>query len=763
VSKKSNPKKKSIARNPVQKSAPKNSVPWTRYAVLAVVCALVIGIFAGTAESGFLESIGTGAQDSYYNLLVQGFQAGQLNVKRDPPPGLDQLADPYDPAVNTTYLWHVSRLSYEMSYYQGKLFLYFGATPAVILFWPYESITGHYLWHREAVVIFFSLGFILAAALINGIQRRYFPGTSVWVVAAGLLALGLGTGMLEILSSCDVYEVAKSCGFALVMLTVVSVWAALNDPKRQWLWLLLGSLAYGLAVGSRPSLLFGIIILLIPVARALHGAGDSVARARVTLLFAAAVVPAGLIGAGLLEYNDLRFHNPFEFGWHYQLTDHNNRTAQQFSPLYFWTNFRFYFFQPVRWGGHFPFLRGISPSHMPSGYYGTASPDSGVLLNYPIVWLALAAPLAWKNRPAEQASVLRWFIAAVFLLFVACAATICLFFAGGGTYELDFLPALMLLAIIGIFGLERMLAGAPAKLWLARAGWGLLLAVTIGFNTLASVKAHATANCMLGNSYLALNRVDDAIAKYHAALALCADSADAHAGLGKVLCTKGQLDEAVNQCQLALRIQPDFPVAYNNLGYCYYMMGRSNDAIAQFRTALQFKPDYYESQFNLAVCYLSEGRLDEAIAEYQDGLKVHPTDVDACFNLGYAYFREKKPVEAMTVFHKALELDPQSVLARINLARILATWPDASVRNGAQAVVLAEDANELSGGKDPVVLTTLAAAYAEAGRFPDARSAARQALELAQARSNSGLAAELESEIALYEKNKPFHLAPDTH
>ena len=726
--------------------------------MLAVVCALVIGGFARTAESGFLESSNTGPQDSYYNLLVQGFQAGQLNVKRDPPPGLDKLADPYDPAINSAYLLHVSNLSYEMSYYQGKLFLYFGVTPALVLFWPYKLISGHYLLHRDAVVIFFALGFILVAALLNGIQRRYFPGTSVWIMVAGLLVLGLGTGILEILSSCDVYEVAKSCGFAFVMLTVVAVWAALNDPKRQLLWLLLGSLAYGLAVGARPSLLFGIIILLIPVARAWRGAGDPAARVRVALLLAATVVPAALIGAGLLAYNDLRFHNPFEFGWHYQLTDHNNRTAQQFSPLYFWTNFRFYFYQPVRWGGHFPFLQGVSPSHLPAGYYGTASPDSGVLLNYPIVWLALAAPLAWKNRSADQASILRWFIAAVILLFVACAATICLFFAGGGTYELDFLPALILLAIIGIFGLERMLAGVPAKLWLARAGWGLLLLVTIGFNILASVKAHATADCLLGNSFLALNRVEDAVAKYHAALALCADSADAHVGLGKVLIAKRQLDEAVNQFQIALRLQPDFPVAYNNLGYCYYLMGRSDDAIAQFRTARQLKPDFYEAQFNLAVCYLSAGRLDEAIAEYQEGLKVHPTDVDACYNLGTAYVRKKKPVEAMATYQKALDLEPQSVQARINLARILATWPDASIRNGARAVTLAEQANELSGGKDPVVLGTLATAYAEAGRFPDARSAARQALQLAQAQSNVALATELESEIGLYEKNMPFHL-----
>src|SRR5215475_13669666 len=126
----------------------------------------------------------------------------------------------------------------------------------------------------------------------------------------------------------------------------------------------------------------------------------------------------------------------------------------------------------------------------------------------------------------------------------------------------------MLLAVIGIFALERTLVNMPARLWLARGGWILLLAITIGFNILASVKAHANADSLVGNSYLSLHRVEDAIAKYHAALALCPDSAEAHACLGKALAEKGQLDQAVNQCQIALRIQPDFPVTYNNLGYC---------------------------------------------------------------------------------------------------------------------------------------------------------------------------------------------------
>ena len=174
----------------------------------------------------------------------------------------------------------------------------------------------------------------------------------------------------------------------------------------------------------------------------------------------------------------------------------------------------------MRWSGHFPFLQAVPLSPLPSGYCGVGEPYGGILSNYPLVWLALAAPLAWRGRPVEEVSVLRWFVAAVFLLFVICALTICLFFSASSRYELDFLPALMLLAVIGILGLERALAGSPVWRRIARWGWCLLLAYSVVFNLLAGVEAHAEANYFAGNSLLNQGRVDEAIEHFQKALAL---------------------------------------------------------------------------------------------------------------------------------------------------------------------------------------------------------------------------------------------------
>ena len=345
------------------------------HVVYVMVCALVIGIFAWSAEPGYLELATPRTEDAYYNLLVEAFRAGQLNVKREASPGLARLADPYDPDMNYPYVWDLHYPSYELSYYKGKLYLYFGVTPALVLFWPYVALTDHYLSHRTAVVIFYSLGFLAAAGLLRAVWRRYFPEVGVWAVIVGILTMGLATGILESLSRSDYHQVPVSCGFAFTMLALAASWRALHEPKRQIIWLLLASLAYGLAIGSRPSLLFGVIILLVPVVQAWRAATEPGSRRRVGSMLAAAVVPTVLIGLGLMLYNVLRFDNPFEFGLHYHLTNYRNNTAQLFSLHYLWVNFRFYFLTNAM-ERSFPFFAGIA-------YVVFAS---GLLWAWGVVW-----------------------------------------------------------------------------------------------------------------------------------------------------------------------------------------------------------------------------------------------------------------------------------------------------------------------------------------------------------------------------------------
>jgi tetratricopeptide (TPR) repeat protein len=637
--------------------------PWR---LLTAVCVLVIGVYAYMTQPSAWELLIPNAADTHYNLLVEGLRAGQLSLRKEVPPELAQLADPYDPAANALYRSEPRGL-HDLSYYKGKLYLYFGITPALILFWPFAALTGQYLFHRQAVTIFCAIGFLTSVGLLRALWRRYFAEVNVWVVAACALALGLATGVPVLMSRCDVYEVAISCGYMLTMLALGAIWRALHEPRRRSGWLAAASVAYGLAVGARPSLSLGAVILLVPVALAWRE------RRQVWALLMAALGPILLIGLALMLYNFLRFDSPFEFGTHYQLCGRPQLAEQLFRLRYFWFNLRVYFLEPARWSAHFPFVRGIAVPPMPTGFYSAAE-AFGVLTNLPVVWLALAAPLAWRRRSAEAGAMLRAFVMAAALLFGICALTVGLFWAAAIRYEVDFLPALLLLAVVGILGLERVLAPtsesgqAPISesrqtgrsIWrrVARWGWVLLLSFSVAFNLLASVQRCAGAHYTVGTILLQLGRVQEAVEQDEQAVRLMPDFAEAHNNLGNALLQAGNVAEAIKHYHEALRLMPDSALVHYNLANALSQAGQTEEAIGHYEQALWIRPEYAEAHYNLGNALLQAGRVSEAIGHYEQALQIKPEYAEAHNNLGYALLQAGKGGEAIKHLHEALRLQP---------------------------------------------------------------------------------------------------------
>jgi tetratricopeptide (TPR) repeat protein len=626
---------------------------------LGAVCALVIGVYVCLARSGPWESLSPNAADSSYNLLAQGFRAGQLSLKKEVPPGLMRLADPYNPTASEPY-WSGPAGLHDLSYYKGRLYLYFGMTPVLMLFWPFVALTGHYLSHRLAVLVFCTIGFLASVCVLYAAWRRYFPEVSVWVVSACALALGLATVVPVILPRSDVYEVAISCGYMLAMLALGAIWGALHKPKRRCGWLAAASVAYGLAVAARPTLLFGAIILLVPVIQAWREGR------RVWTLLVAAIAPIVLVGLGLMFYNALRFDSPFEFGQHYQLAAVPSATFQYFRPHFFWFNFRVYFLEPARWSARFPFVHKIAVPPLPVGYKQVEYPF-GILTNIPLVWLAAAVPLAWRRRSGAEASTLRSFVAAGAWLFVVCALPLGFFSSAIIRYEVDFLPALMLLAVVGLLGLERALIGQPVWRRAARWGWGALLSFSIAFNLLASIQVSAGRQCALGVALAQGGRVPEAIQSFREALRLDPDFPAAHDQLGRALEQSGRAAEAVEHYKQAVLLRPDYVAAQVDLGNALLRMDNLQDAIAQYEQALRIKPDYAEAHYNLGDVFLKGGKISDAIGHYEQALRIKPDYAEAHCNLGIALVRLGKPQEAMGHWEQALRIKPDYAEAHYNL------------------------------------------------------------------------------------------------
>ena len=280
---------------------------------------------------------------------------------------------------------------------------------------------------------------------------------------------------------------------------------------------------------------------------------------------------------------------------------------------------------------------------------------------------------------------------------------------------------------------------------------------TLWTHTLGCTTSNYPANCNLGNFFLQKGRADEAISHYQQALHINPTFAEAHYNLGVALGRKGRVEEAIAQYQKALEIQPGHAQARYNLGNSFSRLGRLDEAIAQYQKALQIKPDDAEALVNLGNSFFQLGRMDQAIAQYQKALQIKPDDAEAQKNLGTVFLKKGSMGGAIAHYQKALQIRPIDPEIQNNLAWLLATCPEASLRNGDEAVRLAQRANELAGGKNPVVLRTLAAAFAEAGRFDDARRSAQKAVELVRAKGRQDLAGQINVELKRYEAGLPLH------
>lgn len=229
---------------------------------------------------------------------------------------------------------------------------------------------------------------------------------------------------------------------------------------------------------------------------------------------------------------------------------------------------------------------------------------------------------------------------------------------------------------------------------------------------------------------------------------------------GLALFREGKVDEAGAHFLKAVEIQPDLAEAHYSLGLVMLQTGHLDEAIDHLRRALEQQPRYAEAHGNLGDAYSQTGQTSEAIVQYQAVLAIEPGNAQGHFSLGRALAEEGRMREAVSQYRETLRLKPDAIPALNNLAWLLATTPEAAIRNGPQAVELAQEASRLSGNGDPGVLDTLAGAYAEAGRVSEAAQTAERALELASSQTNQVFVGALRKRLELYRAGLPYHKTP---
>jgi tetratricopeptide (TPR) repeat protein len=206
----------------------------------------------------------------------------------------------------------------------------------------------------------------------------------------------------------------------------------------------------------------------------------------------------------------------------------------------------------------------------------------------------------------------------------------------------------------------------------------------------------------------------------------------------------------------ALAVTTNNDVAENNLGIVFLGQGKLDEAISFLQSAVDLRPANSPAHENLAKALLQKGRLADALVHYRKLLDLQPNNMEVHNIVGTVLVQQGSVLEGVEEWQKVLSVEPDNGNAMSNLAWVFATCPDQSIRNGGKAVQLAEQAVRISGGRIAILFRTLAAAYAENGRFPEAIQIAQRGVELANNQGNPGLATELQGNIVLYQEQQPL-------
>jgi tetratricopeptide (TPR) repeat protein len=274
----------------------------------------------------------------------------------------------------------------------------------------------------------------------------------------------------------------------------------------------------------------------------------------------------------------------------------------------------------------------------------------------------------------------------------------------------------------------------------------------------------ALARGYLGAALLATGHREEAGAelqkaaelKLRAAVADNAGDSSAYYELGRLLLEQGRLEEAVLNLRKAAGLRPSSAPVQCGLGVALFRQGRLDESLSALRRALDLDSRYAPAHYNLGLAFDRMGRADEAIRQWQEALEIDPRYEEAHDSLGNALYARGKIAEALAQWRAGTH----NLAVLRQAAWVLATDPESSIRNGPEALAMAVRAVELSGGKDPTVWDTLAAAYAETGRFADAASTASRAMALARKNDRPELVEAIQSQLRLYERGVPFREAP---
>jgi len=397
----------------------------------------------------------------HYKLLAEGFLSGHLYLAQTPPKEMLALKDPLDPVANGPYRLH------DASLYEGRYYVYFGPVPALTLYLPWRAITGWGIPNNLAVIIYLLAGYLFSCLLLFLLLDAAGIRPSWILKRAAIAALGLCQTAPIILRRAYMYETAVAAGFCFLIAGMYFLARhALAEKPRMWHAVLAG-LFLGMTPGCRPNYAVVAVLVIGGYLAYLWRSRRVSDRALLNQVFAlgAAFAFCGLL---LAWYNFARFGNPLETGQNYQLIGNiADRGITSKSSNFLPGLYRFLVEAPI-WSRHFPFLelptRGsFGATEWPAGT-DYVEPIAGLLIISPLCIAGLLFPLYLRRWKSSIPDPVRMVLMLLYIAVVANLVTIVMVVNRvTQRYELDFAPALLIVALFVLLSLCARIKGPKLR------------------------------------------------------------------------------------------------------------------------------------------------------------------------------------------------------------------------------------------------------------------------------------------------------------
>lgn len=417
----------------------------TASGIARAALATIVVAWAYLAWAGWNEPRWSTAEPTGHHLPLYGRSLldGHAWVKPAPPAML-RLPDPWDPEQ------YGGLESFDLSYWNGHFYSYFGVVPALTLFAPWTALTGRYLTEAFAAAFYASSGFAAAFGLLLAVRRRLLPAAPGWSVALAGTVLAAGNLVLLLLLPPFYGQVVQASAWCWLAVALAAGFASTRPGGFTGAWLALSSLACGLMVGSRPSHA-GATLLLVPFVLAAFAARreDGVRGRRVPpeaaratsgsagRLVAAAILPLAAVVVALLAFNQVRFGSPLEFGLRYQQFGQDRRQQAFFSLDWAGEHLVSHLFHRPATDSTFPFLPN-EPTTL------------GAAVFLPFDWLVLLLPAGLAIRGDVERRRFAAVASAAAIATVAILLVTSSFYLAIARHAVDFLLPVSWLAGLGL-------------------------------------------------------------------------------------------------------------------------------------------------------------------------------------------------------------------------------------------------------------------------------------------------------------------------